>query len=121
AAKFSKELEQKAIAQVRRVPKDLERRVGDLAEAYRRLRAAAEGVAPDSIDVTARPLKEAELAQVREKLHAKTLDGQLALGLPFEDAVIAVVRDHLGRGDHVRARSIAQSLQRNVPTRMVGE
>jgi lipopolysaccharide biosynthesis glycosyltransferase len=117
AAKFSKAVEQKAIAQVQRVRLELERR----DEAYRRLRAAAEGVAPETIDAAAGPLKEVDLVKIREKLHVMTIDGQLALGLPFEDAVITVVRDHLGRGDHVRARSIAQSLQRNDSTRMVGE
>lgn len=130
-AGITKEYEHSALARVkdsskkgiraRRQAKDLERRANNLADAYRRLRAAAEGVAPDSIDLAARPLKEVELVKVREKLHMMTLDGQLALGHPFEDAVIAVVRDHLGRGDHVRARSIAQSLQRNASTRMVGE
>ena len=124
AARFTPEIEQKAMAQANGVRTKLarsQRQAEELAEAYRQLRAAASGADPDTIDPTAKPLKKAELAEVRENLEALTIDGQLALGLPWEDAVVAVVRDHLARGAHVRARSIAQSLQLNESTRPAGE
>lgn len=129
---LTRDAEREAIAHVRNVrvrAEDVERatrRLTKLAYAYRRLQATALDVDPTTLDLVdiedltmevERPI----IAAVHRKAQAVTLEGQLALGRPFEDSVIDVIRDQLKRGRHVHARSMAQALQLDSRTRRVGK